>query len=118
MNHEEFTSIWVPRTITAYNSLSTEQKTEFLSQLFETMGHQEKYYLQSTLPEFLHRDFVCLLPIEILEKILNCLKLEDLLVCCLVSKGWNKRLSSLDFIWKNQASNLGIKLISKGKFVV
>ena len=115
MNHEEFENQWVPRTIRAYSSFTTDQKTTFLSKLLETMGHQEKYHLQTVLPELLFRDFITLLPNEILEKVLNFLTLQDLLNCCLVSKGWNKHLSTLDFIWKHQAFTLGMGLTQSGK---
>lgn len=112
MNHEEFQVNWLPQTMTQFNSLSSEQKKEFVSRFLENMGHQEKYLLQTALPQLLYRDFVKLLPLEILEKIFDFLNLKDVLNCCLVSKHWNKYLNSQQSLWKNHAKYLGMNLTS------
>ena len=112
MNHKEFQVNWLPQTMTQYNSLSSDQKKEFMSELLENMGHQEKYLLQTVLPRLLYRDFVKLLPLEILEKIFDFLKLKDLLNCCCVSKHWNKYLKSQQNLWKNHAKCQGMNLSS------
>ena len=110
MNREEFEETWLPQTMTQYKSLSPEQKTKFMSELLQSLGHTEKYLLQSALPQLLFRDFVKLLPLEILEKIFDYLTVQDLLHCCSVSKHWNKYLNSQASLWKNQAKFLGLNL--------
>ena len=110
MNHETFQLQWLPEFLGDFQKLSSDEKEETIKALIDIMGPKEKWLLQTALPDMLFRDFIIDLPSEILENILNYLTFEDLINCCLVSKSWNKYLSSLSAVWRWQAFKLGMNI--------
>ena len=111
MDPEQFKTDWLPKFLSHFKEeLNSEQKEETICSLIHILESKEKYLLQSSLPDLLYRDFIQLLPYELLERIIGFLEFEDILNCCKVSKLWNEKLTNFSRIWKTQASNcLGLK---------
>ena len=106
----EFLS-WLSSFIEKYQALNDTQKETTVVKLLDVIGPNEKWLLQNRVPDFLFRDFVSNLPLEILEKVLSFLSCQDLLNCCQVSKSWSGVLSDprIPTIWRARASQLGIR---------
>ncbi|XP_035824728.1 F-box/WD repeat-containing protein 2 isoform X2 [Aplysia californica] len=71
---------------------------------------QQMFMLSRKLPDVLFRDFVSCLPPEVVTIILRYLDGEQLLLCCLVSKSWNERISNLMPVWDRVAKNCGVRV--------
>ena len=110
MDQTKFQSDWLPKFLDQFKDLDSDQKETTILSLLDILESKEKYILQSSLPNLLYRDFVNLLPYEILEKVLDYLDFEDILNCCIVSKSWNERLSNFCSVWKNRAIDMGMEI--------
>jgi len=97
----------VNRLLATFGSLTNRQRTQFVNQLFEFLGPDQKWQLQQKLPEFLFRDFFTLLPDEVLEMVLGYLDCQTLLCARQVSTLWRSRLSQFQMVWQRLALQLG-----------
>ena len=110
MDPTKFQNDWLPKFLDQFKDLDSDQKETTILSLLDILESKEKYILQSSLPNLLYRDFVNLLPYEILEKVLDYVEFEDILNCCMVSKSWNQRLSNFSSVWKNRAIDMGLEI--------
>ena len=66
-----------------FKSLEVKEKRLFIENFLKICDPAELFYLDSELDKY-KRDFICLLPIEIVELIFRYLDWESLLLCCQV----------------------------------
>ena len=82
---------------------------ETICELFSKCSlRQQVHLMKDRLPEFLKRDFIALLPPEIVSKILSYLETGSVFNCLLVSRNWNSVITSCQTFWKHHAYLLGI----------
>lgn len=75
------------------------RRRRFLDKFIELCDSSDIAYINERVDGF-KRDFVCLLPLELVEKILGYLDWRDVLNCCSVSSLWNRTISqSFDNMW-------------------
>ena len=80
-----------------------------LCESFSRCSHRQQVQLmEDRLPQFLKRDFLTLLPPEIVVKILGYLETGAVFNCLLVSRNWNSVITSCQAFWKHHACLLGI----------
>ena len=71
---------------------SSEERTQFLDTFLGLCEPDDLMHMSRRL-DALKRDFICLLPLEVVEIVLNFLDTKSLLSCCQVSHVWNYKLS-------------------------
>lgn len=86
----------------------SDSRVELLCDLFSRCTHREQVVVLEQLPEYLKRDFVSLLPPELVMKILCYLDPMDVLGCLLVSRRWNEVINDCRPYWKFLCSRVGI----------
>lgn len=64
--------------------------------------------IEERLPLYLKRDFVSLLPPEIVIKILSYLGTGDIFGCLLVSRNWNRVITDCEPFWKYHSRTIGV----------
>lgn len=85
------------------------QLVDAVCELFSRCSHRQQVELvEDRLPMFLKRDFVSLLPPEMVVKILSFLEAGDIFKCLLVSRGWNKVITNCEPFWKYYAKLMGV----------
>lgn len=63
------------------------------------------------LQQHLHKDFISLLPEDLVENVLSYLTAADAINCTLVSKNWNKVVGGCSTFWLQQTQELGLNAI-------
>lgn len=91
-----------------FGRLNGPLRVELLCKLFSQCSHQEQVTLMERLPVYLRRDFLSLLPPELVVKILYYLEPSDVFNCLLVSTQWNQIISDCDLYWKVVSKRAGI----------
>ena len=82
---------------------------DLVCELFSRCSHRQQVWLvEDGLPRFLKRDFVSLLPPEIVGLLLRFLGIRDVFGCLLVSRSWYKIISNCQTFWKNYTLTLGL----------
>ena len=85
------------------------QLVDAVCELFSRCSHRQQVQLvDDYLPTYLKRDFMSLLPPEIVVKILSFLTAGDIFKCLLVSRGWNAVITNCEPFWKHYAKLMGI----------
>ena len=84
----------------AFEELDASSRIELLCRLFSQCSHHEQVILMERLPVYLRRDFLSLLPTELVPKILCYLRLGDVFSCLSVSSRWNQIITDCDQYWK------------------
>ena len=91
------------------DDLGEDQLVELMCELFSRCSHRQQVcLLEDRLPRFLQRDFVSLLPPEIVGHILRFLEARDVFRCLLVSRSWLKIITNCQAFWKNYTLSLGL----------
>ncbi|KAH9491900.1 hypothetical protein Btru_029011 [Bulinus truncatus] len=96
--------------INAYKHFSDEDKNCVIDAVITASGPDQLLYLSKLLPDLVFRDFIRFLPLELVQKILQHLEGQQLLICCQVSKIWSERIDSLPIIWRSLAETAGADL--------
>uniref|UniRef100_A0A2C9LXG6 F-box domain-containing protein n=1 Tax=Biomphalaria glabrata TaxID=6526 RepID=A0A2C9LXG6_BIOGL len=107
MSAQNLSQEWLDAIITSYKHLSDDDKNTFIDTVVAASGPNQLLHLRKLLPDLVFRDFICFLPLEIVQKLLQYLDGQQLLKCCQVSKIWNERLNSLPIIWRWLAQRAG-----------
>ncbi|XP_037073167.1 F-box/WD repeat-containing protein 2-like [Pollicipes pollicipes] len=100
---------FVDSTLERYTELNDQQQTAFLESLIAHSHPRQRWYMLHRLPSLLLRDFLTLLPLEIVEHLLSYVDGASLLRCCQVSSSWNKIVSSLSSLWRDKCQLLGTR---------
>ena len=91
------------------NALSGSRLTDAVCKLYSLCSHTQQVVLMNELlPLYLKRDFISLLPPEIVVKILSYLEAGDIFRCLLVSRGWNKVITDSEPFWKYYTRLMGV----------
>lgn len=96
-------------TVVRYQELNDLQQTAFLERLISHSRPRQRWYMLQRLPSLLLRDFLTLLPLEIVEHLLAYVDGASLLRCCRVSSAWNRIVSSLTSVWRDKCVELGVR---------
>ena len=92
-----------------WGSLGDIDLLDVICELFSRCSHgQQVQLMEDRFPRFLKRDFVTLLPPEIVAKILSCLETGDVFRCLLVSRSWNGVITACQAFWRHHACLLGV----------
>ena len=83
-------NVWMMSTVDKFRLLSNDQRVNTISTLIEMCGLEELHRLTAILPPLLYRDFLTLLPPPVVDKILDYLDIDTIMLAQLVSKSWNR----------------------------
>lgn len=90
-----------------FNMLSSAERKITLEEILSCCTSDEISYIDQKLPDFLYRDFITCLPLELSERILTYLEVEELLKACRVSESWNTIISGMKLVWRNHCIRFG-----------
>ena len=92
------------------DGIEEHQLVDAVCELFSRCSHRQQLeLLQDRLPRFLRRDFVSLLPPELVSHLLRFLTVRDVFRCLLVSRSWNRTITNSHSFWKNYTiTSLGV----------
>jgi len=110
--------IWLNEVLDVYKTLPDSSRNEMLSALLQESSFSQLYFLQDNLQKLQHRDFMILLPVEIVEHLLTFLDLKTLYTCCQVSRHWNSVITSCFSIWQRKFKTMGLRITSETKNAV
>lgn len=79
-----------------------------LLDLVKVCPSQQQLLFLEILQQHLHRDFISLLPDQLVENVLSYLTAADAINCTLVSKNWNKVIGGCSKFWLQRAQDLGL----------
>ena len=101
---------WLKKICTSFIALTDLQKNITIEHLLKICGPVQLRFLSTKLEILVKRDFLQSLPLELSFHVLKWLDSGSLLRCCLVSKSWNKVISSCDDVWEKACSQIGVKI--------
>lgn len=99
---------WLGNLETSFNSLNCEEKNKTLDFLIDICEGPQLYHLSKRLNIILKRDFLKLLPHDIVCHLLQYLNADTLKICCQVSKRWNYIINNCNRAWKAAALSQGV----------
>lgn len=98
-----------PKDPAPVDLLSTINLMDIVCDIFSHCSHTEQVtLLEERLPLYLKRDFVSILPPEIVIKILSYLETGDIFRCLLVSRNWNRVITDCEPFWKYHTRTIGV----------
>ena len=91
------------------DDVEDHQLVDLVCELFSHCSHRQQLeLLKDRLPRFLKRDFLSLLPPEVVGHVLRFLGVRDVFRCLLVSRAWHKIITDCHSFWKNYNLTLGL----------
>jgi len=91
MSEEKHDSVsyesWLTNSMDYFEQLSPEDQEKIVSLFYNKCNVKSRMKLRNEMTTV---DFISELPIEVVEYVLDCLPLVDLLIACHVSQLWNK----------------------------
>ena len=94
--------------LTDFSCFTDDEKNLAIERILLFCGPQQLRLLSDELPNLVKRDFIRFLPVEIAFHIVRFLDYQTFGQCCMVSKSWNKLLSSCSDVWAGFCDNLGV----------
>lgn len=88
--------------------LDGESRVGTLLDLTKACTYEQQLEFYGLFQQLLHKDFISLLPEDLVKKILSYLTVEEAVKCTLVSKKWNEVVGSSTSFWNEQAHQLGL----------
>lgn len=101
---------WLKKICSSFVALTDLQKNTTIEHLLKICGPEQLRFLSTKLEILVKRDFLKCLPLELSFQVLKWLDSVTLLRCCLVSKSWNKVISSCNDVWERACSEIGVKV--------
>ena len=101
---------WLKKLCISFIALTDLQKNTTIEHLLQICGPEQLRYLSTKLETLVKRDFFQCLPLELSFHVLKWLDSVSLLRCCLVSKSWNKVISSCNDVWERACREIGVKV--------
>lgn len=100
-----------------FKSLDRRSRVELMCELYGHCTHREQVEILERLPGFLLRDFIALLPPELVEKILCYFEGRDIFTCMLVSKAWYRTITHCEKYWKTYCRRIGLtrQMVMEGR---
>lgn len=99
---------WLENFGKHFLSLSDMEKNLTISKIVKLSGPVQLQLLSEKLEILVKRDFFKCLPPELSFHVIKWLDYRTLRRCCLVSKEWNKVISSCNKAWMNACEELGV----------
>lgn len=87
--------------------LSDESRVGALLDLLKVCPYRQQLQFLDAVQEHLHKDFISLLPEQLVKKILSYLTVQDAINCSQVSKNWNEVIGACSTFWLQQSQELG-----------
>lgn len=103
-------SKWLADLGTQFRKLSEDQRNHVLDHLIDQSSSIQLHHLSDKLPLLVKRDFIRLLPLELVECLLRFFDDLTLLRCCAVSHTWNNVINQCDRAWRRAAIVAGASL--------
>ncbi|KAH3737987.1 uncharacterized protein LOC127851391 [Dreissena polymorpha] len=91
------------------NNWTDVKRNEFLHKLLLKIDPRQHYFISSFLTARQYKDFITLLPETVSLKILNLLRVHDLLKCCMVCKAWNSLANNMD-LWRRKCEAVKLEI--------
>lgn len=85
-----------------------ESRPGALLDLVKQCPYEQQLKFLDLFQEYLHKDFIALLPEDLVKKILTHLTIADAINCTLVCKKWNEVISACSAFWLQRAQELGL----------
>ena len=101
---------WLKKLCDSFFALTDLQKNKTMDNLIRICGPEQLRFLSTKLEILIKRDFLKSLPLELSFHVLKWLDPVSLCRCCLVSKNWNKVISSCSEVWQRACCHLGMKV--------
>ena len=89
-------------------TLSSEQRTKVLDQVIKQSDPKNLFHLSTHLKVYTKRDFLSLLPPELIERVLCYLDWRTLLICRSTSRAWRAATDSAAKAWRQACVKLGV----------
>ena len=94
------------------SSLTDAELADLVCSVFSRCSHRQQVRLMDEcLPVYLQRDFLSLLPPELVLKILGYVDPVGLCRCLLVSKNWNKVITDCEPLWRYHCQLMGVSFL-------
>ncbi len=105
------------RIVEHLTGLDRPSRVDLLCDLFGHCTHREQVEVLERLPGFLVRDFIILLPPELVQKIICYLSGRDIFTCMLVSQAWHQTVTHCEKYWKIYCRRIGLteRMVVKGR---
>lgn len=104
---------WLGNLREVFKSLSDHQKNTVIEDIIDLCEPEQLRLLSTKLEILVKRDYLKCLPLELSFHVLKWLDPISLCRCCLVSKVWNKVISSCEVVWQNACRDLGLDINDK-----
>ena len=96
--------------LSGFVQLDSQGRARVLLELVKACSYKEQLLFLELLQHHFHKDFITLLPEDLVEKLLSYLTAEDAITCTRVSKNWNKVIGECSSFWLQKAQNLGLNI--------
>ncbi|XP_074607594.1 F-box/WD repeat-containing protein 2-like isoform X2 [Acropora palmata] len=104
---------WLGNLREVFKTLSDHQKNTVIEDIIDLCEPEQLRFLSTKLEILVKRDYLKCLPLELSFHVLKWLDPISLCRCCLVSKVWNKVISSCEVVWQNACRDLGMDINDK-----
>ena len=91
-----------------FAQLQEENRFSVILELVDQCTTEQKLRFQDKLKSHLSRDFLTLLPVEIVHYILSYIDVKDLITGLQVCRGWQQRITEAKHIWKAATRKIGL----------
>ena len=104
---------WLEKMSKYFLSLDDTEKNMTIMKIIQLSGPVQLRFLSNKLEILVKRDFFKSLPPEVSFHIIKWLDYGTLCRCCLVSREWNKVISSCNKAWRMASKELGVVRVRK-----
>ena len=91
-----------------FRGVSGETRPAVLMELVKVCPYEQQLHFLEQLQEYLHKDFIGLLPEQLVKKVLTYLSVGDAINCTMVCKKWKSVISACSAFWSQRARELGL----------
>ena len=96
------------KIVSEFHRLDGDSRIKILLNLVKLCSYQQQLQFVEVLNGYFHKDFISLLPCNLVERLLSFLSVEDALNCTLVNKKWNQVVGACISYWNKKAEELGL----------
>lgn len=92
----------------SFQRLNSAARAEVLLELVKVCKYEQQLHFLDLFQDHLHKDFIGLLPEQLVKEILGYLSVADAINCSLVCKRWKEVISACSGFWSQRARELGL----------